>query len=233
MQEKSAVVIVAAGTSHRLQGRDKLWLPLSGRITLARTVDIFQTSPLIDLIVLVTAATRVSEATDLCQHEQWNKVRAVVAGGTRRQDSVRHGLDALAELQPDCRYVMIHDGARPFVSAVILERALQAAHTHPAATAAVPVKETIKQVEQGYIVATPERSKLWTLQTPQIFSFPLIYQAHHSPAAREDVADDATLLRRLGYPVAIFAGDYSNFKITTQEDLLSAEALLQRGQHQP
>jgi 2-C-methyl-D-erythritol 4-phosphate cytidylyltransferase len=227
MQETSAVVIVAAGFSRRMQGRDKLWIPLAGRITLARTIDVFQASPLIETIVLVTNSERLAEARDLCRHEQWDKVTAVVAGGARRQDSVRLGLDALAESSPSCRWVMIHDAARPFVTHTIIEAALQTVQEHQAAVAAVPVKDTIKQVEHGQITATPDRSLLWAVQTPQVFSFPLIHQAHHTPLAQEDVTDDAALLERMGHPVMIFTGSYLNIKITTQEDLYLAEALLQ------
>ncbi len=173
MQDTSAVVIVAAGISRRMQGRDKLWLPLAGRITLARTVDVFQNSPLIS-----------------------------------------------------CHYVMVHDGARPFVTPGMLEFGLKEAIEHDTAIAAVPVKDTIKHAEHGLIAATLERSLLWTVQTPQVFSFPLIYQAHQTTTAREDVTDDASLLRRLGHRVTIFPGSYTNIKITTQDDILFAEALL-------
>lgn len=226
MQETASVVIVAAGASRRM-GRDKLWLPLAGRITLARTIDAFQSSPLIDQIILVTSAERKDDARELCQAEQWHKVAQVVVGGARRQDSVCAGLDALASLSPTCRWVMIHDGARPFVTPALLEAGLQAVQEHPAVVAAVPVKDTIKQVQGDIIHATLERSQLWAIQTPQIFSFPLIHQAHHSPIAQADVTDDATLIELLGQPVVVFPGAYTNIKITTQEDLIFAEALLQ------
>jgi 2-C-methyl-D-erythritol 4-phosphate cytidylyltransferase len=226
MQEKSAAVIVAAGASRRMQGRDKLWTPLAGRITLARTIDVFQASPLIDTIVLVTSAERLAEASKLCLLENWHKVAATVAGGTRRQDSVRIGLDTLAEIAPSCCWVMIHDGARPLVTTAILEAGLLAAQQHQAVTAAVSVKDTIKQVQHRQVTATPDRSQLWAVQTPQVFSFPLIHQAHHTAIAQDDFTDDTTLLERLGHPVVIFNGSYTNIKITTQEDLLLAEALL-------
>lgn len=226
MQETASVVIVAAGASRRM-GRDKLWLPLAGRITLAHTIDAFQSSPLIDQIVLVTSAERKDDASALCQAEQWHKVVAVVVGGARRQDSVCAGLDTLASHSPTCRWVMIHDGARPFVTPSLLQAGLQAVQEHQAVVAAVPVKDTIKQVQEGVIHATLERSHLWAIQTPQIFSFPLIHQAHHSPIAQADVTDDATLIELLGHSVAVFPGAYTNIKITTQEDLIFAEALLQ------
>lgn len=227
MQEKSAVVIVAAGASRRMQGRDKLWLPLAGRITLARTLDVFHASALVGAIVLVTSAERLSDATALCKAEHWHKVAAIAVGGARRQDSVRIGLDALAELETHYSWVMIHDGARPLVTAEMLAEGLRAVKEHSAVVAAVPVKDTIKLVERGEIHATLDRTQLWTIQTPQIFAFPLIHSAHHTAIAQEDVTDDATLLERLGQHVTIFQGSYANIKITTQEDVLFAEALIQ------
>lgn len=227
MYEESAAVIVAAGSSRRMQGRDKLWVPLAGRITLARTIDVFQSSVIIDQIVVVTNPERMQDLRSLSIQEGWHKVSAIVPGGARRQDSVRLGLDELAECTPTCRWVMIHDGARPFVTAAMLEAGLKTAQVHQASVAAVQVKDTIKQVREGTIIATPDRAQLWAVQTPQVFSFPLIHQAHHHPQARADVTDDATLLEQLGQTVTIFPGSYTNIKITTREDLLFAEALLQ------
>jgi 2-C-methyl-D-erythritol 4-phosphate cytidylyltransferase len=224
--ETAAVVIVAAGVSRRMQGQDKLWTPLAGRIVLARTVDTFQQSPLIDTIVIVTSSERLEDTKALSQQEHWHKVVTVVTGGVRRQDSVCCGLDTLAEIQPTCRWVMIHDAARPFVTQEILEVGLQTAYRHQAAIAGVPVKDTIKQVYAQKIHSTLDRASLWTAQTPQIFSFPLIYQAHHHPLAQEDMTDDATLLERLGHAVFIFPGSYTNIKITTPEDLLIAQGLV-------
>lgn len=227
MQNSSAAIIAAAGTSRRMQGSDKLWTPLAGRITLARSIDVFENSPLIDIIILVLNGTHLEDAAALCKHEGWRKVAAIVPGGDRRQDSVCAGLDTLARIAPNCQWVMIHDGARPLVTHAMLEAGLIAAQEHHAAVAAVPVKDTIKLVQNGRISATLDRSQLWAIQTPQVFLFPLIHQAHHSTVAQEEVTDDATLLERLGHQVAIFPGAYSNIKITTQEDLLLAEAFVQ------
>ncbi len=179
-----------------MQGRDKLWHLLAGRITLARTIDVFENSPCIDTIILVLHAERLADANTLRQHEAWQKIAAIVPGGSRRQASVCAGLDVPAQ-------------------------------EHGAAIAAVPVKDTIKQVQHGIVSATLDRSLLWSVQTPQVFAFPLIHQAHHSAAAEQEVTDDAALIEQLGKPVAIFPGAYTNIKITTQEDLLLAEALLQ------
>jgi 2-C-methyl-D-erythritol 4-phosphate cytidylyltransferase len=227
MQETSAAIIVAAGTSRRMQGRDKLWTPLAGRITLARSIDVFEGSPIIDTIILVLNAERIDDAASLCEQEGWRKIAALIPGGQRRQDSVCAGLDALATCDPACRWVMIHDGARPLVTPAILEAGLHAAHQYQAAIAAVPVQDTIKLVQDGKVSSTIDRSQLWAIQTPQVFSFPLIHQAHHSSAAQHDVTDDATLLEQLGQPVTVFPGAYTNIKITTQDDLLLAEAFLQ------
>lgn len=227
MQDTTAVIIVAAGSSRRMGGRDKLWIPLLGRTILARTIDIFDASPLVDTIIPVISADRCADATALCTQEGWHKVAAIVPGGARRQDSVRNGLDTLAEIAPACRWVMIHDGARPLVTPFILAAGLRTAQERQAAIAAVPVKDTIKQALDGLVTGTLDRSQLWSIQTPQVFAFPLIHHAHHTPLAQEDVTDDAALLEKLGHSVAIFPGSYSNIKITTEEDILIAEALLQ------
>lgn len=218
-----------------MEGRDKLWIPLAGRPVLARTIDAFEVSPLIERIVLVVNEDRLSDAAALCGREGWRKIAHIVAGGGRRQDSVRNGLLALARVNPQPDWVMIHDGARPLVTQGLIEAGLQAAQQHMAAIAAVPVKDTIKLGEQGFVHSTVERAKLWAIQTPQVFSFPLILQAHESHAARaapHEVTDDAALLECLGHRVAIFPGSYANIKITTWEDVLIAEALL-RGADQP
>ena len=225
--EKASAVIVAAGSSRRMQGRDKLWTSLLGRTTLARTLDVFGASELIESIVIITSAERLADTLHLCEKEHWHKVIAIVPGGLRRQDSVAIGLDTLGSKIPTCQWVMIHDAARPFVTPTMLREGLLSAQLHQASVAAVPVKDTNKQVSDNIISATPDRSHLWTIQTPQVFSFPLIHAAHHHPIAKENFTDDAALLERLGYPVAIFQGSYANIKITTQEDLLIAEALLQ------
>jgi len=227
MQNTSAAIIVAAGASRRMQGRDKLWTPLAGRITLAHTIDVFEASPLIANIVLVSSNERLADTSALCNNEGWHKIAAIVPGGARRQDSVCAELDALATAAPTTQWVMIHDAARPLVTPAILEAGLIAARQYQAATAAVPVKDTIKLLQEGRVMATLDRSQLWAIQTPQVFSFPLIQQAHHSSAAREDVTDDATLVEQLGHPVAIFPGAYTNIKITTQDDLFLAEAFIQ------
>src|SRR5437899_12193223 len=125
MQDRSAAIIVAAGASRRMYGRDKLWIPLAGRILLARTIDVFEALPLVETIILVTSAERYRDTHRLCKSEPWHKVASIVIGGLRRQDSVRIGLTTLAQLTPLCHWVIIHDGARPLVTSSILEVCLQ------------------------------------------------------------------------------------------------------------
>ena len=226
MNALSSVIIAAAGSSRRMEGRDKLWVPLAGRIVLARTIDVFEASQIIENIVLVLHSERLEDASRLCQKEGWRKVVGIVEGGTRRQDSVRIGLDYVANNLPTTQWVMIHDGARPLVTLELLETGLKTALECDGAIAAVPVKDTIKHVDQGWISNTPDRSQLWTIQTPQVFSFPLIHHAYHAVPTEQDFTDDAALLEHLGKRVAIFMGAYSNIKITTREDLLIAEAIV-------
>ena len=226
MPVKSSAIIAAAGSSSRMEGRDKLWTPLADRITLARTIDVFEASPVIEKIVLVLNYEQIEDVSRLCQQEGWSKIMGIVVGGIRRQDSVRSGLDSLAKLAPTTQWVMIHDGARPLVTSDILEAGLIAAQKCDAAIAAVPVKDTIKQVELGWISNTLDRSQLWAIQTPQVFSFPLIHHAYQTVPREQEFTDDAALLEHLGKRVAVFEGSYRNIKITTQEDLLIAEALI-------
>ena len=180
MQEQAAVIIVAAGSSRRMGGRDKLWTPLAGRVTLARTIDAFASSPLIASIVLVLNPERLTEAQELCQGENWPQIGGIIAGGTRRQDSVRVGLDYLAENAPEMRWVMIHDGARPFVTSKIIEAGLRAAQVHQAAVAAVPVKDTIKQVQDNMISVHPG-----TLATLGCTNSPGFCSPTHSPGSSQ------------------------------------------------
>ena len=226
MPVTSSVIIAAAGSSRRMEGRDKLWTLLAGRIVLARTIDVFEASHVINNIVLVLNSERIDDTIRLCQQEGWRKITSIVEGGNRRQDSIRSGLDSLTKLAPTTQWVMIHDGARPLVTPDILEAGLKTAQECNAAIAAVPVKDTIKQVEQGWISSTLDRSQLWAIQTPQVFSFPLIRHAYQTVPFEQEFTDDAALLEHLGTRVAIFKGSYRNIKITTQEDVLIAEALI-------
>ena len=220
-------LIPAAGMGSRMQaGINKQYLQLGDRPLLAHTLAVFERHPAIDRVVVVVPAAEI----DYCQRTVvaacgYTKVTAVVAGGAERQDSVRLGLDACGAHDDDL--VLIHDGARPFLNAAQIDAVLAAAMDTGAALLGVPVKDTIKQVAAGRVVCTPERGSLWQAQTPQAFRLGLIRTAHHQ-ALRDDFrgTDDATLVERLGQPVAMVTGSYRNLKITTPEDLVLAQALL-------
>jgi 2-C-methyl-D-erythritol 4-phosphate cytidylyltransferase len=224
--DRIAAVIVAAGNSRRMQGINKTWAMLGGKPLLAQSISVFEQSGLVDDIVLVLAQEALAQGARLCEQEGWQHIRALVPGGAWRRDSVLAGLAALS---PIPSYVLIHDGARPFVTAALIEQGLAAARQHGAAVAAVPVKDTIKRAgPDGLVLETLDRAALWSVQTPQVFAYDLILTAHRTTDPTWDATDDAALVERTGHPVALFMGAYENIKITTPDDLLIAEARLHR-----
>ena len=218
----TGAVIVAAGRSRRMAGADKLWSPLpDGRPLLARPVAVFDSCPVIDRIVLVVSRDAVGRAQELVLEEGLAKVCAVVAGGARRQDSVRAGLEALGT----CEWVVVHDAARPLVTADLIERGLEAARATGASSCALPVPDTIKEADdKGTVVHTLDRSRLWLVQTPQTFRYDLLLKAHRH--AEGEATDDAALVEALGVHVQLYQGSPRNLKVTTLEDLALVEALL-------
>lgn len=223
----AAVVIPAAGSGHRMgqPGQPKQYLPLLGDPIILWTLRACAAAPSVQELVLVVAEADVAFCRDRLR-DQWrvDKPVTVTAGGLSRQQSVYAGLRAISR---PVDLVAVHDGVRPLVDARLLERTLEAAWLHGAATAAVPLKDTVKLTESGWVQSTPPRARLRAVQTPQAFRRELLWQAHEQAAADgTESTDDASLVERLGHPVAIIDGTYSNIKITTPEDLLVAEALL-------
>ena len=218
---KVGAVIVAAGSSTRMSGVDKTFAPILGLPLLVHTIDQFESSSLVNQIVLVVAKNSVKRAQELIQQRTYTKVTDICVGGRRRQDSVLSGLESLS----DCEWVMVHDGARPCLNEAILQRGLEAAFEYGSAVAGVPIKDTIKIVSSQQIVEqTPDRSLLWAAQTPQVFRYQMLLDAHH--ASDQDVTDDATMIESLGHPVKMYQGSYENIKVTTSEDLIIAESFL-------
>ncbi len=218
---KACAIVVAAGESRRMNGVDKILAPLSGKPVLAWSLETLQQSPCIDRIVVVNQAKNLETVRCLAIDQKWSKVIDVCVGGQRRQDSVAAGL-ALLE---NCEWVLIHDGARPLLTADLIERGIQAAQETGSAIAAVPVKDTIKLVsDAGIVLETPLRSLIWAVQTPQIFRLPIIKEAYKQ--ATSDVTDDASLVEQLGYKVKVFLGSFDNIKITTPSDLDLASWLI-------
>jgi 2-C-methyl-D-erythritol 4-phosphate cytidylyltransferase len=215
------VVVVAAGSSSRMGGVDKIFAPVLGAPLIAHALDPIEAFPPVAEIVLVLDEGSVEKGAGLVRRRGYRKVSHICAGGPRRQDSVRCGLESLTP----CDWVIVHDGARPCLDQRMLRRGLEAAQESGAAVAGVPVKDTIKLVStENLVVETPPRDRLWAAQTPQIFRYSLLWDAH--ARCTETVTDDAALVERLGCPVKMFLGSYENLKVTTPEDLAVAEALL-------
>lgn len=217
-------VIAAAGSSSRMGGRDKLAEPLDGIPVILRTLAAVEAVPEIREIVVVTREDRVEEYRRLLG--QCFRLRAVVPGGSTRQESVRNGVRALS---PDCTLAAIHDGARPLVTPEVFARCIEAARSCGAATAAVPVKDTIKLADEaGRVLDTPDRSRLWAVQTPQIFDRERYLRAAEEAERRGlSCTDDCQLFEAMGWEVQLVMGDYRNLKLTTPEDFLAAGAYLE------
>ncbi|HLZ71679.1 MAG TPA: 2-C-methyl-D-erythritol 4-phosphate cytidylyltransferase [Dehalococcoidia bacterium] len=219
----NGVVIVGAGSSARMGGADKLFALLAGQPLLLHSLDAAQRCEMVQQIVLVVATQRLEETRCLLAAQPMGKLRAIVPGGARRQDSVMAGLAALAGVE----YVAIHDAARPLVTPALFGAGFAAVAATGAAIAAVPVVDTLKRAApDGSVEATVSREGLWAVQTPQVFRYELLLAAHRG--SEGDVTDDAMLLEALGQPVRIFPGSVRNVKVTTPDDLALAAALLAR-----
>ncbi|MFN8521784.1 MAG: 2-C-methyl-D-erythritol 4-phosphate cytidylyltransferase [Chloroflexota bacterium] len=215
--EPVGAILVAAGRSERM-GFDKIWTELGGRPLLAWSLGTLTAIALLRRIAVVVSPERVSEARDLVPASRGRI--AVVAGGSRRRDSVRHGLETLA----DVTWVVVHDAARPFVQASVLAEGVAAAARTGAAVAALPCTDTVKRARDGNVVETLDRSELWMVQTPQVFRRDLLIDALDS--TDEDVTDEAALLERMGVTVRVFPGDPRAFKVTSPADLDRARSML-------
>ena len=200
---------------------DKIFAAVAGKPVLWHVLQIFQGCGVVDQAVVVLNEASIERGLRLMEEGRFSKVVAVCAGGERRQDSVAEGLKRL----DGCSWVVIHDGARPCLTVELVERGLEEARQTGAAIAAVPLKETVKVVDsEGVIASTPRRENLWAAQTPQIFRFDLIAEAHRR--VNGEVTDDASLVEALGHKVKVYMGSYDNIKVTTPEDLALAETIL-------
>ena len=221
--QKCGAVIVAAGSASRMGGIDKVMAKLAGEPMIVRTVRAFQQCDAIREIIIVTREDLIRPISDLCANME--KVKAVVVGGKSRQESVWLGLNALSK---DMKLAAIHDGARPLVSQAVIDRTVRAAHTYGAAAPAIPVKDTIKVVKSGLVMATPDRATLRAVQTPQVFDFDLLRGAlKKAEEENAAVTDDCSAVEKLGMSIKIVEGDEGNLKITTPLDLKIAEMLLE------
>lgn len=220
-QEKVGAVIVAAGESSRMAGIDKMFALVHGISVISRTFRNMAACSEVEAVVVVVNSKNIQEVIQMAEAESWEKLRGICPGGKRRQDSVAAGLELLG----DCKWVVIHDGARPLMNPDLITEGLKVAKTNGNAIAAVQSKDTIKLVGcDGRVKTTPERGFFWLAQTPQIFRKDILDEAHKN--IWEDVTDDASMVEALGLPVQIFKGERRNLKITTPEDLLQVEAIL-------
>ena len=216
-------VIVAAGTASRMGGIDKVMAPLNGEPMIVRTVRTFQNCDAIKEIVIVTRQDLIEKIKDLCAG--FDKVHTVVAGGSSRPESVQCGLNALSKKM---KLAAIHDGARPLITWQVIDRTVRAANTYGAAAPAIPVQDTIKVVHGGVVAATPDRSMLQAVQTPQIFDVDLLRGALKK--ALQDganITDDCSAVENMGMSVKIVEGDERNIKVTTPVDLKIAQMFLE------
>lgn len=216
-------VIVAAGNASRMGGIDKVMAELKGEPMIVRTVRTFQECDAISEIVIVTRPDLIVPISQLCR--EMPKVKAVVAGGKSRQESVNLGLNALSD---QVKLAAIQDGARPLITWQVIDRVVRAANSYGAALPCVPVKDTIKIGDGGVVKSTPDRATLFAAQTPQVFDFDLLRAALKK--AEQDgfsVTDDASAVEYLGMKVKIVDGDERNIKVTTPMDLKIAEMLLE------
>ena len=221
--KKCGAVIVAAGSASRMGGIDKVMAPLGGEPMILRTVRTFQNCGAIKEIVIVTREDLILPITELCGG--FDKVRAVVRGGDSRQASVKLGLSAFTDKM---ELAAVHDGARPLISQAVIDRTVRAAHTYGGAAPVVPVKDTIKVFEGGFIASTPDRETLRAVQTPQVFDLDLLRGALEK--ADKDgaaVTDDCSAVERLGLKIRLVEGEERNLKVTTPMDLKIAEMLLE------
>lgn len=222
----TTAIIVGAGRGERMGANtDKAFLSLGPRPLVAYSMVAFEACPEIRQIVLVVRRDRIEAAKNMAQMFGISKLRAVVAGGAHRQDSVRKGL---AELPPETRYVSIHDAARPLVTPALISETVKCAHQHGSGVAGRRMVDTVKLVEKAPVISrTVDRDQLWTVQTPQTFRLDLLRQAYARLAETGAVVtDDAAALEQIGAPVRLVEWAPVNLKVTIAEDLAVAAALL-------
>ena len=229
MERKNTAIVLAAGQGKRMNSKvQKQFLELGGKPLLYYSLKCFQDSGMIRDIILVTGA----ESVPFCKEEIVEKYgltkgTKVIPGGKERYDSVYEGLLSCENSD----FVLIHDGARPFITEEIIRRGIQGVEKTGACVIGMPSKDTVKIADtQGYVAETPERSSVWTIQTPQIFEYNLIREAHEKIRCRDmsAITDDAMVVEQeTGVKIVLVEGSYKNLKITTPEDLDIAEIFLQ------
>jgi 2-C-methyl-D-erythritol 4-phosphate cytidylyltransferase len=225
-----SAIIVAGGSSRRM-GFDKLFAVIAGEPVIAHSIRAFEHGTAVSEILIVAREQRHDEIKKICSRAAFQKIRAIVPGGERRQDSVRAGLD---RIDRDANHVAVHDAARPLVRPEQIERAFEQCRVHGSATLAQPINDTLKRADADLLVAGPvDRHQLYAMQTPQIFERKLIEDAYRAVFAEKIlVTDEVSAVERLGHKIALVLNDDFNFKITYPHDLPVADFILrQRANH--
>jgi 2-C-methyl-D-erythritol 4-phosphate cytidylyltransferase len=215
-------IIVAAGSSQRM-GFDKLSAPIAGKPVIEHTIDAFERANSVADIIVVTREDRLAELGKLTQ----GKVREVIAGGEHRQDSVRAGLQ---HLNPETKYVAVHDAARPLVTPEQIERVFAECQQHGAAALAEPASDTLKRADKNLqVTGSVDRNQLFIMQTPQVFERKLLEEAYAAVLAKKlRITDEVSAVEHLGRKVVLVPHEDSNFKITYERDLPLAEFILRQ-----
>lgn len=222
-------IVLAAGQGKRMKSKiQKQFLLLKEKPVLYYSLFCFEKSREIDDIIIVTGTESIEYVKkEIVEYFGFQKVKAVVAGGKERYDSVYEGLMACE----NCDYVFIHDGARPFVTEEMIKRGKQSVLVYGACVLGMPSKDTVKIVnEDGIVASTPKRELVWNVQTPQIFSYAEIREAYQKAKQQgmQGITDDAMVMEQYGsLKVKLEEGSYDNIKITTPEDILLAEKILE------
>lgn len=227
-KQKHTAIVLAAGSGKRMNSKvHKQYLIIQDRPVLYYSLKAFEDSAVDEIVLVVGKGEEKFCRKEIVDKYGISKVKAIVEGGKERYHSVFEGLKQTS----DADYVLIHDGARPFVNQDIIRRCMQEVQKYQACVVGMPVKDTIKIAdEEGYAKQTPDRKNVWMIQTPQTFSYALIYEAYEEMLKTEDTAitDDAMVLERIkGKKSKLIEGSYRNIKITTPEDLLIANVYLQ------
>ena len=233
---KTVAVILAAGSGSRMKTDvKKQYMEIGGKPLIYYSLKAFEESIVDDIILVVSRGDIDYVTKEIVQKYKFDKVQAVVEGGLARYHSVRLGLQAAAA---DCDYAFIHDGARPFIDRDIIMRALQAVKEYKACVVGMPAKDTIKIAdEKGFAASTPDRNLMWTIQTPQVFSYNMILELYQRLDREEgdlmakgiNITDDAMVVEYYtDTKVKLVEGSYDNIKITTPEDIAVAEAIIEK-----
>lgn len=223
----NTAVILSAGRGSRMKSEiNKQFLMLQNKPVIAYVLEAFEKCSEIDEIIVVVAPDELEYfKANILDKFNFTKVKGLVEGGLERQQSAYNGIKSVSL---DCGIILIHDGARPFVSQKTIIDCINEAKICGAVSAGMPSKDTIKLVDQnGIVISTPPREGVWQTQTPQVFKSSIIIEAHETAKQKGITAtDDAVLVERLGHPLKMIAASYENIKITTPEDLLIGEQLI-------